>query len=142
MGYMVCRRNVANYSVGMHAEHSNFSLSLLPPLSLHLRLSFESHKMVTRCIVKQVLNNLQMLVTWSPTPLQSWVTSYIHIRAFQLFSLPLSLKLGVKEEQEAVVRRELQKRELILKDKVSLFLQCVYTMYAMCKGMNSSLGEM
>ena len=28
------------------------------------------------------------------------------------------LQLGVKEEQEAVVRRELQKREQILKDKV------------------------
>lgn len=37
------------------------------------------------------------------------------------FCLFLSLspaQLGVKEEQEAVVRRELQKRELILKDKV------------------------
>ena len=88
MGYMVCRRNVANYSVGMHAEHSNFSLSLLPPLSLHLRLSFESHKMVTRCIVKQVLNNLQMLEPYSTSVMGYEL--YTHKSVSTLFSPSLS----------------------------------------------------
>ena len=37
---------------------------------------------------------------------------------FRLFLSLSPAQLGVKEEQEAVVRRELQKRELILKDKV------------------------
>ena len=35
---------------------------------------------------------------------------------------PLVIQLGVKEEQEAVVRRELHRREIILKDKVHLLI--------------------
>ena len=52
----------------------------------------------------------------------------------------------MKEEQEAVVRRELQKRELILKDKVSLPLTIstcrnMCTMHTVCNDMNSVFGN-